>query len=262
VLTASPAAELITRLRRDHSSLGERFRPQLGVKTGLNRVFLDPGPNIEPEVMRWATRGRDVRPFDVRRVKRLLWPYDASGGLLEVLPSAAARHVSRHLGELRRRADYPGGKPWCLFRTAPARALHRVVWADVARRLVAASLSGARGLEVIPLNTCYLVSAADAATALRLAAWLNCTWCRALAAATAEPASGGYARFNARVVAALPLPASALVSTDLLTLGCLGTEGTLDQEDLDACCADLLAITERERQVLAGLAGARTLAGR
>jgi len=261
VLTTSSVAELVARLSRVHPGFGERFRPQLGVKTGLNRVFLDPGPEVEPEVLRWAARGRDVHSFGVRRSRRLLWPYDSSGRLLDELPSAAARHLSPHTGELRRRADYAGGKPWCLFRTGPSLAPHRVIWADVARRLEAASLCGARGLEVIPLNSCYLAAVPDPATALRLAAWLNSTWCRALAGAVAEPASGGYARFNARVVSALPLPVSALESSDLLALARLGTAGTLEQRDLDVCCADLLSLDGREARLLAGLAGPGSLAG-
>jgi len=262
VLTTTSASELVTRLRRNHPGFGERFRPQLGVKTGLNRVFLDPGPDVEPEVVRWAARGRDIFPFGARRIRQLLWPYDASGRLLDALPSAAARHVARFLGELRRRADYTGGKPWCLFRTAPATAPNRVIWADVARRLEAAPLFGARGLEVIPLNSCYLTPTSDVRTALRLAAWLNCTWCRALATAIAEPASGGYARFNARVISALPLPSSVLESADLLALARVGIAGSLRQKVLDDCCADLLSLDERDQHLLAGLAGPGTLAGR
>ena len=261
VLTTTSAAELVTRLRRNHPGFGERFRPQLGVKTGLNRVFLDPGSDVEPEVVRWAARGRDIFPFGTRRIRQLLWPYDASGRLLDALPSAAARHVSRFLGELRRRADYTRGKPWCLFRTAPAISPHRVIWSDVARRLEAAPLVGARGLEVIPLNSCYLTPAPDAGTALRLAAWLNCTWCRALATAIAEPSSGGYARFNARVVSALPLPFPALESGDLLALARRGIAGSLPQKDLDDCCADLLSLDGSDQRLLAGMAGAGTLAG-
>ncbi len=261
VLTTSSAAELIARLGQDHPRFGERFTCHLGVKTGLNRVFLDPGLDVEPEVVRWAARGRDVCPFRVRRVKQLLWPCDSCGRPLDVLPPAAARRLSPHFGDLRRRADYPGGKPWRLFRTAPALSPHRVLWADVARRLEAASLSGTRGLQVIPLNSCYLTPVPDEETALRLAAWLNSTWCRALAAAIAEPASGGFARFNARVISALPLPASALASTGLLTLARLGMAGSLEQKDLDDCCAGLLEIDESEQRLLAELAGAGAFAG-
>lgn len=259
VLTASAITELVARLAREYPGLGERFRPQLGVKTGLNRVFLDPGPEVEPEVLRWAARGRDVYSFGVRRSRQLLWPYDSSGCLLDTLPPAAARHLRPHTGDLRRRVDYTGGTPWCLFRTGPAVALHRVIWADVGRRLEAAPLLGSRGLEVIPLNSCYLAVAPDAATALRLAAWLNSTWCRALAAAIAEPASGGYARFNARVVSALPLPVAALESADLLALARLGAAGTLEQKDLDACCAQLLSLDSGDARLLAGVAGPSVL---
>jgi hypothetical protein len=131
----------------------------------------------------------------------------------------------------------------------------------VARRLEAASLSGTDDLEVIPLNSCYLTPVPDEETAHRLAAWLNSTWCRALAAAVAEPASGGFARFNARVISALPLPASALGSTGLLTLARLGMAGSLEQKDLDDCCAGLLDIDESEQRLLAELAGAGAFAG-
>ena len=262
LLTSRAVAELTGRLRQNHPALGEQFRPQLGVKTGLNRVFLDPGPEVEPELIRWAARGRDVLPFRVRRVKQLLWPYESSGRVLDALPSGAARHLAPHLGALRRRADYAGGKPCCLFRTAPAISPHRVIWADVSRRLEAAPLSGVRGLGVIPLNSCYLTPAPDAETTLRLAAWLNCTWCRVLAAAIAEPASGGYRRFNARVVSALPLPSSALESSDLLAMARRGTAGALEQKDLDACCAGLLSLDPSEQRLLAGLAGEGANAGR
>jgi hypothetical protein len=262
LLTTRAVAELTGRLRQNHPALGEQFRPQLGVKTGLNRVFLDPDPEVEPELVRWAARGRDVLPFRVRRLKQLLWPYDSSGRVLAALPAAAARYLAPHLGELRRRADYAGGKPWCLFRTAPALSPHRVIWADVSRRLEATPLSGERDLEVIPLNSCYLTSAPDAETALRLAAWLNCTWCRALAAAIAEPASGGYSRFNARVVSALPLPFAVLESSDLLAMARRGTAGALEQKDLDACCAGLLSLDASEQRLLAGLAGEGAIAGR
>ena len=46
--------------------LGERVTCHLGVKTGANHLFLDPPETIEPELLRWAVRGRDVRPFHSR----------------------------------------------------------------------------------------------------------------------------------------------------------------------------------------------------
>ena len=50
-------------LQRDHPALGERFVCHLGLKTGANHVFLSPPEDLEPEVLRWAVRGRDVTAF-------------------------------------------------------------------------------------------------------------------------------------------------------------------------------------------------------
>ncbi|HEV8358611.1 MAG TPA: hypothetical protein VGQ17_17800 [Gemmatimonadales bacterium] len=256
------AALAIARLRRSTPPLGERFICHLGVKTGLNRAFLDPPTEVEPAVVRWAVRGRDVRAFRVRPVRRLLWPCDAAGRPLPSLPSAAARHLAAWTGELRRRADHTGGSAWALFRTGPASAAQRVVWADLARRLEAAPLVGREGQALIPLNSCYLIPLWDPETALRLAAWLNSTWCRAIAASSADPASSGFARFNARVVGALPCPAEALVDAALLDLARAGIAGRLAQENLDDRCAGLLGLAPSERDALAELGQARAEPGR
>jgi len=253
---------VLEQLRASGPALGDRFECHLGVKTGLNRVFLDPPEDIEPELVRWAVRGRDVRAFRVRAVRKILWPCDGAGRALDTLPPAAARHVTAHAGDLRRRADHHGGHPWMLFRTRAASAPHRVIWADVARRLEAAPLSGPLGARLIPLNTCYVLSARDEPMALRLAAWLNSTWCRAAAAAVADPASSGFARFNARVVASLPCPPAALGDSMLLDLGRAGVAGRLSQEELDERCATLLDLGQTERDALAKLAGQRAEPGR
>lgn len=262
VLGTGSAGELIQRIGLRFPLLGERFACHLGVKTGLNRVFLDPAPDVEPELVRWAVRGRDVRPFAARPVRRILWPCDASGHPLPTLPPGAARQLAPHHAQLRRRADHAGGPPWGIFRTGPALAPHRVVWSDVARRLEAAPLNGKPGSTAIALNSCYLIPLDQARDALRLTAWLNSGWSRALARAGAEPASGGYARFNARVVAALPLPEAVLNSSDLLELARRGVAGTLDQTSLDDCCAEMLGLASGERGLLAELAGSGTVAGR
>jgi len=261
-LVPDAARQVLERLRQSFPPIGERFTCHLGVKTGLNRVFLDPEDPIESDLMRWAVRGRDVRAFGVRTVRRLLWPCDGRGGALASLPPLAAGYLARHAGSLLNRADHAGGKPWTLFRTGPASIPNRVVWSDLARRLEAAPLIGKCGAELIPLNSCYLIPARGAATAVRLAAWLNCTWCRVLAAAIADPASGGFFRFNARVVSALPCPPELPEHTGLLDLGRLGLNGELTQESLDDCCADLLALSPDERAALSELAGARALPGR
>jgi hypothetical protein len=262
VLLPDAVRAALQRLRRDFPPLAARFRCHLGVKTGLNRVFLDPPPEVEAELVRWAVRGRDVRAFRVRPVRRLLWPCDGAGRPLDAIPPLAAQHLAAHTAALRRRADHAGRRPWTLFRTGPASALHRVIWADVARRLEAAPLSGSRDLVLIPLNTCYVLPVRHGLTALRLAAWLNSTWCRAAAAATADPAAGGFARFNARVVAALPCPTELLGDEQLLELARQGLVGRLSQEELDDSCAELLQLAPEERSALAELARERAEPGR
>ncbi len=261
VLRSEAAREALEQVGRRFPPLGARFVCHLGVKTGLNEAFLDPPREVEREVVRWAARGRDVRAFVVRRARRLLWPCDASGAPLERLPPAAARHLAVHERALRRRADHRGTRPWLLFRTGPASAAHRVIWADVARRLEAAPLTGRPGSETIPLNSCYVIPTRNAATALRLSAWLNSTWSRAIARSAADPASGGFARFNARVIAAIPCPAAALRDPALLELAHRGVEGRLVQEELDDRCAELLDLGLDERRGLAEVDRAGTEPG-
>lgn len=253
ILSAPGPLQVAERLRRDHSSLAERLTGQLGVKTGANRLFLDPPDLVEPDLIRWAVRGRDVRPFGVRLVRRLLWPYRADGKPLERLPPGAAAHLEAHASALRLRADFVGGPPWTLFRTSAAGARHRLVWTDLARRLTACALTGQRDAGLIPLNTCYVAVAAGAAEAARLAAWLNSTWVRAIATLGAVPASGGYRRFSAATVGRLPLPAGVLCDDAFRELSEAGRRGEPVQEAIDDVAAAHLGLTARDRSRLAGL---------
>ncbi len=261
-LVPDAVRSVVDRLGREFPAVGDHFTCHLGVKTGLNRAFLDPPPDVETHLVRWAVRGRDVGPFRIRRIQRLLWPCDGAGRPLDSLPPGAARHVETHSASLRRRADHCGGPPWAVFRTSAAAAAHRVIWADVSRRLEAATLTGSGGLDAIPLNSCYVISVPNPATAFRLAAWLNSSWCRAAAAAVANPASGGYARFNAGVVSGLPCPKAVLTDTRLLALGRRAAGGDFTQEEVDECCVDLLRLAPGERETLAGVARASGDAGR
>lgn len=253
LLSGERVARVLERMRAQHPALGTRFRCHLGVKTGLNDVFLDPAAPVEPEVLAWAVRGRDIRPFAVAAEVRLLWTHAASGLPLAALPPRAAAYLAPQRGRLRSRKDYEGGPEWAVFRAVPAVATHRVVWADLAPRLEAAALTGPQAERFIPLNTCYLASAPTAATALRLAAWLNCSWIRAAAAVVADPAAGGFRRFNARVVSGLPLPDRVLADPGLLALAEASRAGPPDQAALDDQCARLLGLDLEERHVLADI---------
>jgi hypothetical protein len=73
----------------------------------------------------------------------------------------------------------------------------------------------------------------------------------------ADPARGGFARFNARALGGVPLPDAALEDTELIRLGCAGARGEPVQAELDAHCANRLGLTSSACRALAGLAGPR-----
>jgi hypothetical protein len=247
VLRREPLRAALTDLRGQHPTLDSVVSCHLGLKTGANRLFLNP-PEVEAEVLRWAIRGRDVAPFSVRRRTRFLWTHGREGTPLPRLPPLAAAHLAPHLSALRARADYAGGPPWTLFRAQAATAPHRVVWADLARVLRAVSLSAMP--ETVPLNSCYVALARTDLEAGRLAAWLNSSWLRAAARAGAVPAAGGCCRYTAATVGALPLPETALTDPDLSTIARLAANGHAVQTDLDDLAARHLSLSETHRRAL------------
>jgi hypothetical protein len=253
VLAAGRAQRVVARVLREHPPLAERVACQLGVKTGANRLFLDPPDTVESWLLRWAVRGRDVRPFQARGRHRLLWPHDAAGSPLTGLPPGAAAYLGPHEAALRARTDYQRGPPWTLFRTAAAAARHRVVWSDLARGLAACALTGRRDAQLIPLNTCYVAAVPTEPEAERLAAWLNSTWVRAIAQLHAVPASGGFHRFTASVVRRVPLPATVLTDDALLAVARAARCGEAVEEAIDDVTAEHLALSPRDRSALAGL---------
>jgi hypothetical protein len=257
ILVRSGLRRVVAALEHDHPPLGQTVTCHLGVKTGLNRVFLNPSAEIEPEVLRWAVRGRDVSAFRCQCKLRLLWGHDTVGRPIRQLPPRAKAYLEKHVAALRARRDYRGGPTWAVFRVRPAVARYRVVWPDLALRLKAMALTSRLDLERIPLNSCYVAPLSSAMGADALAAWLNSTWIGAVARLAAVPASGGFARYNAQVVAHIPLPDSALQDRGLTRLARMGRSGTAVQEDLDDLAARHLGLSSSAQGALrAVLAGA------
>lgn len=256
ILKYAEAGVLGRALAARHPSIGERYRIHLGLKTGANHVFLTSPDEIEPGLIRRAFRGRDLAPFRVTRSISLLWPCTDRGEPLDRLPPRAALHFQKHSAALIHRKDYKRGPPWRLFRTGPATASHRVVWADLAPRLIAVALSGETHREMIPLNTCYVMPVATGSEAGALAAWLNSTWIRGLARSGADPASGGFARFNATAVSRLPLPASVPGDSSLSRFAENAARDPFNQDELDELAAIHLDLSSTERRSLAAVAGA------
>ena len=102
--------------------------------------------------------------------------------------------------------------------------------------------------DVVPLNTVYGIATRTGDDALALAALLNSRWLGALAAVGADPARGGYRRFNARVVGALPVPPPAAAAWTRLAQ--CGRTLTTD----DDCVADAFELDAAERRALGRVA--------
>ncbi|MGH7525290.1 MAG: hypothetical protein ACREMX_01145, partial [Gemmatimonadales bacterium] len=237
----------------------ERISCHLGLKTGANQIFLDPPDDLEPEVLRWALRGRDLRPFQAEARLRLLWTHGQGGAPHRFLPPRATAYLAPHLPRLRRRADFDGGPPWAVFRTGPATAAHRVTWADLARRLTAVALTGPGDQDRIPLNSCYVAALDGADKAERVAAWLNSTWVRAMARIGAVRAASGFGRFTAATVGALPLPGAVLTDPYLAAVAQAGRRGDPVQSELDAIVARHLRLSPAAQSALRGVERDRTV---
>lgn len=234
------AEQLLRRLRAEFPVIRERWMPQLGVKTGADDLFLvqepQPGGGTRP-----AVRGRDIGAWRCTPRRHVLWTHDSDGSPLARLPVEAARHFAAHEERLRLRADYKGGPPWQLFRTALGCSAHRVVWADLSRRIGAVVPPP----DVVPLNTVYGIATRTGTDAAALAALLNCRWHTALARLVADPARGGFRRFNARVVGGLPLPRQeSPVWAELARRGAR-------REEADDLVADALELDGADRRALA-----------
>ena len=235
------AAAVAHRLRGAFPALGERWHPQLGTKTGADEIFLLPSaaPGTRP-----AIRGRDVSAWQAEPRVHLLWTHDSDGRALQHLPGGLADLLQAHLSRLYRRSDYRRGPPWQLFRVGLACAPYRVVWPDLARRLLAAVPARA----AVPLNTVYGIATRSLDDAHALAALLNSRWVSALASLHADPARGGFRRFNAGVVRNLPVPGAESPAWAQLTEW--GRHRAID----DDAIADIYELDSADQRALAQLA--------
>lgn len=245
ILRMPGAGRVAEALRQRHPLLAGRVRIHLGVKCGHNAAYLEPPASVEAALVRPAVRGRDLDPFRVGSSVRLLYPHDRAGRPLTTLPPGALRHLKRFAGPLAARTDAGTGPWWSLYRTGPASAPHRVAWADLARRLKAVALPR----KILPLNSCYFAVVSNANEANALTAWLNSSWIGILARLGADPARGGFARFNARTVGALPWPIAA--GTDDRLSSFTPDHPHFEHHDaLDQLVADHLGLDSRERRAL------------
>ena len=252
IMRGGRAPAVVESLATAHPLFGQLYRCRLGVKTGADRVFIDPS-DVEPALLRPLLRGRDVRAFHASPRHTLLWTCDDDGMPLTALPPRAAEWIASHRRLLLARRDYQDGPAWQLFRTRGATERFRVVWPDLSRTLAVAPLIGTLR-RAIPLNSCYVASVPAQDELLAVTGWLNAPLVRAIARAGTTEASGGFRRFNATVVGRIPFPLAARAHPALVELASAGIRGTPSEGDLDAIASDLLGLDRRDRQALHALA--------
>jgi hypothetical protein len=243
--------------------------PVMGVKCGCNEAFLVTQPRrengativttargnvrIDADVLRPVLRGEHVRQWASRASDEwMVWTHGADGRPVRVLGEATQRWLLRWRGTLASRSDMRGTAPWwTLFRIDGARNDRpRVVWADMSRGPRALILP-ARS-PVVPLNTCYVLPCRDDTDAAAMAALLNSPLVAAWLGAIAEPARGGYQRYLAWTVSALPLPSDWARAREVLApLGAAAQQGVVPSEtDLLVAACDAYRVGVRRMSPL------------
>lgn len=203
-------------------------RPWLGVKSGYNAAFVvrasgsgdpvsiesgDVTGRVERALLRPVVRGESLTPWrigadtmDRDTGEWIVWTHDAAGDARRELPRYARAWLSLWRRELERRSDARRAvRWWSLFRTEAADAsAARVVWNDIGRSPRAAVVLP--GDPLVPLNSCYVARCPSTDDAYALTALLNAPIVAAWLSVLAEPARGGYRRYLAWTVAAMPVP--------------------------------------------------------
>src|SRR5258707_1093164 len=93
-MLAGGPTRIVRHLRTICATVGDRWSPKLGVKTGADEVFLvaQPGPATRPVV-----RGRDLKPWRATPRAHILWTHGHDGRPLARLPARLGPAPQPHL---------------------------------------------------------------------------------------------------------------------------------------------------------------------
>lgn len=228
--------------------LGETpgLQAQMGVKTGLNKVFIvkrvEPVPEepqevvvyaegyydqrtspaerdtyrarIEKRLLRPLIRGQNIRAWQYEVKDYLIWTHDdETGKVLPDLPPKAKAYFQQHERALKARSDWRQGMPiWQVFRVNRQKLNAKVVWQELSNRLDAVPVPEHHPFEeddprlLIPLQTVYLIPVPEGSHPASLAILLSSGVANAFFASFAERARGAYFRHISSVVGLLPVP--------------------------------------------------------
>ncbi len=225
-------------------------RPTLGVKTGCNDAFLvERDAPIETEMLRPVVRGDQMKRWRIAAGDtRIIWTHDADGNVLERLPPATKRWLSRWRRDLENRTDARGTRKWwTLFRTQGADfSQPRVVWSDIGRCPRAAVIRA--GDPSVPINTCYVIRCRTDSDAHAIATLINSDIIGAWLSAIAEPARGGYKRYMGWTMSIMPVPVDWDRARKILAP--VGSEasiaGTADEAKVHAAVLSAFGLEEKD----------------
>lgn len=195
---------------RPSTTLGawRALRPRRGIMTGRNSVFVyDPRDHTDQQWRASCSRtilgGRDISEFTVHPTKKVLWPYDAHGRILQTLDPDANAYFETHRAALERRADHNTCAPlWQMFRVHESMIGPKVVWRDMGPQMEACAVDAS----TLVLNTAYYIPCADDVRAWALSVFLNHPHTRAFCKVLAERARGGWRRHFAWTLCMAPIP--------------------------------------------------------
>ena len=221
------------KMQKGNPRLGDRHTVQMGVKTSANHIFLvqdfeptatkgvvtitnegNERANIEEQLLRPLTRGRDVTAWKFDVSGYIIWTHDdVTGEVNKRLAKNALEYFTKHKKRLLRRTDQRKGDPiWTIYRVSKDKLKNRVGWGELSRAMETVLISdtfadsrlGKRRL--ITIQTVYSIVVDTKALGYVLTELLNSTPVRGFITSFAERARGRYFRHISWTVGLIPLP--------------------------------------------------------
>lgn len=227
------------------------IRISAGPATGRDNIFVFPaevGPDVEPELLKPAIRGRDIDSYRLRNPGlSLLCPYlfDASGSakLIRLRDfQRAARYLESHKAELTaRHCVRTWGKSWYEFHDSAVMDIARkpkILVPDVAVTNRFAVDEGG----YFPLHSAYYIVAKPGVDLHFLVAVLNSPITAFLMRARSPKVKDGFQRYRQQFLRPLPIPDAT--DTQVRSIARLSREGRSCETDELVC--RLFGLTEKE----------------
>jgi hypothetical protein len=244
-------AKLVTKLQSRHPTLREAtYRISAGPATGRDGVFVFPTsgcPDVEPELLRPAIRGRDIDSYSIRDSGlSILLPYTFDGvgtpALIRLRDyPRTARFLDKHREELSaRHCVRVWGKAWYEYHDQPAMDLTtqpKILVPDVANSNRFAVDSGS-----FPLHSAYYILAKPGLNLDYLAAVLNSSVAAFLIGIHSPLVKDGFQRYRQQFLMSLPIPLAS--ATDVRSIAKAVNVG--DSARADELVQGLFGLNEQE----------------